>query len=127
LAGVRARNRSLISRSPAAPLIFSYSALLGYDASGAKTLMDLVGLSFSKEIFFPARRCSAVEARSGSVRAVGECRPSTAKATSRAGARCSVGSEAGSRRHAAPGHRHRRHDRVTESPASGFRRPLNNL
>jgi enoyl-CoA hydratase len=36
---------------------------LGYEASGVKKLMDLVGPSFTKEIFFAARHFSAVEAR----------------------------------------------------------------
>ena len=36
---------------------------LGYSASGVKQLMDLVGPSFTKEIFFTARHFSAAEAR----------------------------------------------------------------
>ena len=36
---------------------------LGYEASGVKKLMDLVGPSFTKEIFFTARHFSAAEAR----------------------------------------------------------------
>jgi enoyl-CoA hydratase len=36
---------------------------LGYGASGVKTLMELVGPSFTKEIFFTARHFSAAEAR----------------------------------------------------------------
>lgn len=36
---------------------------LGYGAAGVKKLMELVGPSFTKEIFFTARHFSAVEAR----------------------------------------------------------------
>ena len=36
---------------------------LGYDAKGVKKLVDLVGPSFTKEIFFTARHFSAAEAR----------------------------------------------------------------
>jgi enoyl-CoA hydratase/carnithine racemase len=36
---------------------------LGYEASGVKKLMELVGSSFTKEIFFTARHFSAAEAR----------------------------------------------------------------
>ena len=36
---------------------------LGYGASGVSRLMELVGPSFTKEIFFTARHFSAVEAR----------------------------------------------------------------
>ena len=36
---------------------------LGYEASGVKKLMDLVGPSFTKEIFFTARHFSAAEAQ----------------------------------------------------------------
>lgn len=36
---------------------------LGYGASGVKKLMDLVGPSFTKEIFFTARHFSAAEAK----------------------------------------------------------------
>ncbi|WP_428538232.1 enoyl-CoA hydratase [Rhodopila sp.] len=36
---------------------------LGYDAAGVRKLMEVVGPSFTKEIFFTARHFSAVEAR----------------------------------------------------------------